>query len=274
MIEKGSKYLSLLEKGNITPNFYCSQEFIQKEGMKEITEDGYVYLTESGWIVCPPIKEETAALITEKTDWLDKVWSDFPGWEFPGPHIDYFMDHEFLYNPEHFQKMEGGEWQTFRKNCRKFPRRFGRNLHYTKLEPLYQTKGQAFVEKRLERVLINWLESINENKVIHGEDAMLKYLMKGEHRKALYTDRGDIYGVNCWDSNYKFINFRFCFCRDEDYLSEYMRRLFYTDPVIFSQNKLVNDGGSVGNPNLERFKRKLNPLQIREVKSQTLIGYK
>jgi hypothetical protein len=44
-----------------------------------------------------------------------------------------------------------------------------------------------------------------------------------------------------------------------------MRYLFYRDPEIRNQNKLVNDGGVLDNPNIKAFKDKMNPVRVREV---------
>jgi hypothetical protein len=50
-------------------------------------------------------------------------------------------------------------------------------------------------------------------------------------------------------------------------LDEFVRYLFYTDREILSKNKFINDGGTVGNSGLERFKDKLNPFRKRKVYS-------
>jgi hypothetical protein len=74
--------------------------------------------------------------------------------------------------------------------------------------------------------------------------------------------------VNAWDENWQYINFRFCIIRQgEPFLDEFARWLFYTDGQIQAKNKLVNDGGTLGNPGLEHFKDKLNPVHKRKVYS-------
>ena len=62
--------------------------------------------------------------------------------------------------------------------------------------------------------------------------------------------------------NCKYINFRYCFDnREVIYCNEYLRLLFYRD--IAYKEKLVNDGGVLDNENLKRFKKKLNPIEIK-----------
>jgi hypothetical protein len=85
------------------------------------------------------------------------------------------------------------------------------------------------------------------------------------------NDSGKVLGINIWDLNDTYINYRYCFCSNEPFLSEYMRLLFYTDPEILSTGKLVNDGGCLGNDNLKAFKKKLNPISVREVSSYRIV---
>lgn len=104
-----------------------------------------------------------------------------------------------------------------------------------------------------------------EDQVIHDDEVMIDYLFHGDNRKILVDKNGFILGINIFDSNYKYINFRFSFSRNIKFLSEYLRYVFYTDPAILNQNKLVNDGGSLDNKNLAFFKEKLNPLEKRKI---------
>ncbi len=264
------KYLQYLEKFKIIPNFFCSEEYFKKSGIMETEEEGILFILEgemSTWIIVPPIDTLTEKLADIESSEQLSIWSDFPDYK-PEGFIPQLLDQEFIFNPKSFLNMAGGEWQTFRKNCRKFPNRFSNGtLSYIKISNLIQKRGEDWVERRLRGVLLSWLESINPETLIQDEDLMIKYLLKGQNRKVLVNPKGDIYGINIWDSNYHYINYRFCFCKKDDFLSEYMRFLFYTDPEIQKQNKLVNDGGSVGNPNLLKFKMKMNPVQVRNVYS-------
>lgn len=267
-----SEYITLLEKSKTLPNFYCSEEYMNKSGFIEKTQDDYIYWEIDKWIVTPPLHKITGEPITKiSPSWMNKIWSDFYGWVMPGMVKSEFLDHEFIFDPESFLKMEGGEWQVFRKNCRKFPRRFQNGgLSYKYIDELYSKKGVEKVNEKLKEVLINWLSG-KKDKEIFDDETMLGYLFYGKNRKVLFTTKGDIYGINIWDENYKYINFRFCICRQEAFLSEYIRYIFYTDPDILSKGKMVNDGGSVNNPQLEKFKMKMNPLRVRKVQTWTKI---
>jgi hypothetical protein len=261
-------YLSLLEKSHTIPNFFISEEYRKKSGIIEKQDSEYVYWYMGGWVITPPINKITGETLHIFNPLFTSVWSDFPDWIMPGLTTSKFLDYEFIFDPKSFLKMEGGEWQTFRKNCKKFPRRFQKGLlSYDSIDKLYCLKGVKCIEERLKQVMIDWLDSMGPNTEIQDDDVMIKYLLHGKNRKILHDSKGYIYGVNIWDENWKYINYRFCICKKEDFLSEYMRYLFYTDSIIQAKNKLVNDGGSVGNIGLEKFKRKMNPIVVREVKS-------
>jgi len=47
-------------------------------------------------------------------------------------------------------------------------------------------------------------------------------------------------------------------------MGEYLRLQFYQ---ALEPDTLVNDGGALGSEGLERFKRKLNPVEVRERRS-------
>jgi hypothetical protein len=262
------KYLELLEKGNITPNFWCSEEYFEKALLYGVKNGDYISFLDDDWIVFPPINEETLKLETKEGRLEGKIWSDFPEWKPTNEWKPKFLDLEYIYNPKDFLHMDGGKWQVFRKNCRKWPRRFTgeRHLHYEWVLETHKWKSLDKLNDELSAVLASWLESKSPEDKIMDDDVLLKYLFHGENRKALHHN-DKIYGVNIWDENYKYINFRYSVCLPDEFLSEYMRWLFYTDPFIQGKNKLVNDGGILDNPNLKRFKDKMNPLQVREVYS-------
>lgn len=262
-------YLELLEKGNITPNFWCSDEYFKKANLKEVESlvSPVLFVMDEDWMVFPPINTETFQL-EEKVFEDQKVWSDFVEWKPEGMKSQY-LDLEYIYNPKDFLTMEGGKWSVFRKNCRKWPRRFGNgNLTYDWIS-LYPLFGGYTIDSELDEILLAWLETKPSEK-IHDDKVLVEYLHHGKNRKALWDKKGKIYGINIWDSNYLYVNFRYCICRPEEFLSEYLRLLFYTDPHILEKDKLVNDGGILDSPNLQKFKEKMNPLRIRKVYSWIL----
>jgi len=267
------RYLELLEQGNITPNFWCSEEYFSKAHLEE-KERGDFYMVmdmvmDREWLMFPIISSNPKPHLVQFTGTLaggiNKIWSDFPEWN-PSKalvSLDWehkFLDYEYIYDPKAFLNMKGGNWGVFRKNCRKWPRRFGNgNLTYDWIHKYHlQYSGD------LNELLTSWLEKKGDEK-IEDDEVMMSYVFGGRFRKLLWDKKGKIYGINIWDKNYKHINFRYSICRPEEFLSEYMRWLFYTDFIIQGSNKLVNDGGVLDNPNLKKFKDKMNPHHIREV---------
>ena len=159
--------------------------------------------------------------------------------------------------------MQGKKWAVYRKNVRKWPRAGNHNYIYLKITQL-PFPPKAF-KSEINKLLIAWLEE-HKNIPIHDSESLLWYMHKGENRKFLYdTDRDKIVGVNCWDFNYKYINFRWSICRQEPYLNEFLRYLFYMDPDIINSGKMVNDGGILDNPNIKAFKDKMNPIKTRRI---------
>ena len=117
----------------------------------------------------------------------------------------------------------------------------------------------------MKKLFLEWVGTKGEDQEIHDDEVMLNYLFHGNNRKILVDKNNYILGVNIWDLGYSQIYFRFNFSRNIKFLNEYLRYIFYTDPIILNQNKLVNDGGSLDNKNLEAFKDKLRPLEKREI---------
>jgi hypothetical protein len=258
------KYLDWLEKLKVIPNFWCSEEYFEKAHLEEELLPGNFLIVKdslfkgTGMILVPAVDIEYGTILPGG---VPRIWSDFEGWQ----SVSYspsFLDYEYIYNPKEFLTMDGGKWQVFRKNCRKFPKRVMTDLTYNRLGAWnYPNLDGAFNEMFQE-----WLSGADRE--IQDDEVMLKYFGGGENRKILWSrDERKIYGVNIWDENYHYVNFRYSFCRKDDYLPEYMRWLFYTDGEIVRKNKLVNDGGTLDNPNLKRFKDKLCPCSVREVHS-------
>lgn len=265
-----SNYLKLLEKYKVTPNFICSQEYFEKAKIEEIEKDGFIYWKQYDWILCPPISIHNGELLGVPKDWATKIWIDFLYWSPPIGYELSFLDWEYIYKPKDFTNMSGGNWSTFRKNVRKFPGRYGKApISYVHINEITRKMGERFVEDGLKNLLVRWLNSQGENEEIQDDDVILEYLYKGENRKVLIDKDYTLLGINIFDLNYFYINFRYSFSQDHKFLSEYLRYLFYTDPTILHHNKLVNDGGSLGNKNLESFKDKLNPVAKRPVYSYT-----
>jgi len=265
-------YLQRLEQLKVEPNFWCSVEYAEKAGLcgcEILTMSGVTYSVvdqAEGWDVFPPLH-----VSPDGVDWIrlcrypphNRIWSDFPG--FPGEEMGYtphFLDYEYIYDPRDFLTMEGGKWMTFRKNSRKWQRRNPPGYFYV------DAREGGLTSTELEVLLVDWLGTLGDTDEVHDDEVMLKYLLEGVNRKALYreSDR-KLMGVNIWDSNYMFINFRYSICRPEPFLAEFMRLLFYTDMGLHTEGKLVNDGGVLDRYSLKQFKDRMNPVRVRMVRS-------
>jgi len=260
-------YMGLLQTACVEPNFWCSSEYIKKAGLKIVVVMPLnipIYVSDEDWAVFPTSFYDEGNTPFELPLGCKGIWSDWVGFNPKGLKPE-FLDYEYIYDPKAFLNLSGNKWMTFRKNCRKFPNRYKGRIEYTSLFYVDEEIDDV-INKELECLLINWLEDRNDE--IQDDDVILKYLYEGENRKVLWdADSGKVLGINIWDSNYQYINYRYCFTRKMDYLSEYMRYLFYTDPIILNEGKLVNDGGVLGNENLKKFKDKLNPIRVRRVNS-------
>ena len=247
------KYLQLLEERKIRPNFWCSQEYFERAGFGEVEEDGWIHVVdEESDVILPPMKPNGICLLPFEF-WADLIDCS----EFRKLHNATFLDYEYIYNPKDFQDMAGKKWQVFRKNCRKYPNRADEPLYYEKFDPEIQ-------DKKLDEFLEIWAEDIKWDE-IHDGHIMIDYIQNGYNREVLIDYHGDIHGMNIFDENYMFINFRYCICLDVPFLSEYLRYLFYINRC--SQDKLVNDGGVLDNPKLKKFKDKLNPVEVNKIYS-------
>jgi len=240
-------YLATLKKRKITPNFWTSAEYLLKSNAVYIEFEsvfGFIANEEDdGWLL-PPMGERKNPTASVFAGWPDVVADDTT-----------FLDYQFIYKPKDFQNMSGSKWKVFRKNTRKFPRRFNGTLTYRRI------KTDEIVPE-LSILLTSWAE----NREVFDPDTFVRFILHGDNRKGLFVNNC-LVGVNVWDVNYYYINFRYCVDDGSPFLNEYMRYLFYTDNEILQQNKLVNDGGSLGSELLRKFKLKLNPHQILKIYS-------
>ena len=266
-------YLTRLQTLNLIPNFWISQEYFEKAQIEvveiSIGAANFLCPLQQKHIMFLPLKYfgeiykdysffDRVRAISDKS-----VWASFPKHPIrhfqSGYHIEEFLDFNFIYDPKDFLGMEGKRWQTFRKNVRKWPRNNPMS-GYRDINPECER-----TEEQIRELLINWLGAMGEDTEIHDDEVLFKYAFEGQNRKGVFNRMGELVGLNIWDENYKFINYRFCICRNEPFLSEYMRYRFYRDPEIQAKGKLVNDGGSLDRPELDRFKRKLNPIEIYDI---------
>lgn len=241
-----NQYLALLKEKNITPNWWCSEEYFQKAGLSILREEDAVKVMDGDIQMFPSLDIRGGKIFKES----DSFWSDFL--EYTG---EDFLDYEYIYDPKSFENMNGKSWQVFRKNSRKFPKRYGKKLIYKELDEEYDKRS----------LLESWISGLKSDSVEDFE-VLIDYFYNGNFQKGLIDNENNLLGVNIWDENFKYINYRYCICYNEPFLSEYLRLLFYLD--IQFKNKSVNDGGILGNENLKRFKNKMNPIKIRKVLSK------
>ena len=247
-------YFDLAERAGYTPNFWCSYAYASLAGWRSerLTTPGIeAVVDKDGMWMFPPVSLEGKPYFHLLGH---DVWSDFIGWR-PEDRTTRSkeLDLEYIYDPRNFMNMAGGDWMSFRKNSRKWPR--ANPLH------VYQPAKEETVE-----AMIGWLEGRQDN--IFGADMMERYLTqprKDVGIKGLFC-KGECVAANVWDSNWKYINFRYSFVKEgEPFLAEFARLLFYTDPDILRAGKMVNDGGMLDNPGLKFFKDKMNPISVRQV---------
>lgn len=251
-----SHYLKMMEKQKIDPNFYTSIPYITLSDGICYEEKGTIWIEANNWMLFAPLISDYSKLKLPLP--LKRIWSDFSNMSntiFDKNLIE-FLDWEYIFDPNSFKELSGKKWETYRKNIRKWPKR----------NPNWLYTGHLDQEECL-KLLGYWFEEKAEN--LQDAELMIKFIENdnGIFKKGLYKD-GKLVAINIWDENYKYINYRYCFVDHcEPFLDEFVRYLFYTDKEILSKNKFINDGGTVGNSGLERFKDKLNPFRKRKVYS-------
>lgn len=252
------KYLRTLSNRELLPNFWTSAEYFNRAGWKENAFDGWVWMEDaSGKCMLPPLILLGHSPLTRFPSGIDSVWSDFSDWGMPDWE-SWFLDLEYIYRPKAFQKMEGKRWMKFRKNVRKWPRNLGAiEPHYTGAEP---------EAHQIEEVFIEWMELFGKGLTLYDPEVMADYIFQAPLHNVRYLYVKDrLVGLNVWDSNHMYVNYRFCVHRDEPFLNEYLRYCFYMDK--WEPLTLVNDGGVCGSTGLKYFKDSLNPWRVRDVHS-------
>ena len=262
-------YLNRAKRIKLIPNFFISVPYLKLSNVKGFMEDGWVWIEDEEWLLFPPLSLTTNNHHCPFISKLKNVWSDFESLH-PSPNFSKkeFLDWEYIFNPTHFNDLSGGKWETYRKNIRKWPRTH-ENWKY--LDYIDTISNRT----KIRYLLADWMEIKMEN--LQDYDLIINYILgyhSNVHFKFLYHIKDklnpiyDLYAINVWDENWMYINYRYCIIKkDNPYLDEFARYLFYTDPIIQRKGKLINDGGCLGNEGLERFKDKLNPVKKRAVYS-------
>ena len=253
-----SQYLNRAEEFGVIPNFFMSEAYLTLSRVKTLIKDGYIYLQDRHWCLFPPIPMGEVNLDHYP---VQRIWSTYLQDEpFEIDRCDYsFLDYNYIFDPKNFLTMEGGRWETFRKNSRKWGKH-NSPWEYSKREPSISEASILMAE---------WLDGKQHD--VHDGELLVKFAFLDDNipvnRRFLYKGT-ELVAINAWDENWKYINYRVCFVkRDEPFLDEFVRWLFYTDPEIIASGKLVNDGGTLGNEGLEHFKDKMNPVEKHRIYS-------
>jgi hypothetical protein len=245
-----------MKKHKVHPNFYCSEEYLRFSDATCFTENGWVWVESDGWALFPPLPMNKWRWSYEiPYYWEEPIWADFIDTVYISRKME-FLDIEFIYNPKAFKDLSGGDWNVYRKNIRKYPKRHEKWVY-----------SNSSTYKEVTNLLGEWLEGKKD--VVEDVNFILRFVTDySTQRKFLYDGEGNLVAINAWDENYKYINYRFCITKpNQPFLEEFTRHQFYIDPVIQDSGKFVNDGGCLGSEGLKRFKRKMNPVQERDVHS-------
>lgn len=238
------------EQNGVLPNFWCSEDYFVYSGMVMEARHGILSIRDSdGDLLLPPMDFNRAVPFLTG----EPFWADLKGM---GKHVmplmqSYhmeFLDYEFLYDPSKFAKMEGSDFAVFRKNSKKWPRRNPGSTYRQESPKLSEVGG----------LIESW--SIGEE--VEDAEAVMNYVLYSKNIWSLRDIDGRLMGVNIYDWNHRYVNFRYCICPSEPFLSEYLRWLFYTET---KPTRMVNDGGILGRTSLGEFKKKLQPIEIRSV---------
>jgi hypothetical protein len=236
-------YNSLLQKTNIPPNFYCSQEYFTKAGWKEeINSDGIFVKDEEGGLMLPPLSFSGQILSGDY----------YAG--FSNMNDGDFLDYEFIFEPLHpamsLDRIPGGAYKTVRKNIRKFLE--------NNYPLLIKKSGESYLN-----IVADWFEE-KEGTDVYDTETLVKYVEEPENVLWLYS--GDVLkGVIMYDVNHVCVNFRYCFTTRDWGLNEYARLTFFQYVYKNYPGKTINDGGSLDSPSIYQFKKKLNPIKINTI---------
>ena len=235
------QYEALLQKGGIQPNFFISEPYFDVNEWVIEVEGRKACVRGDGDLLFPPVLSSGKL---GRTD--EPIWVDFEGYQIKNRQPSFF-DHEFIYCSDDFEKLDGGRFATFRKNCRRFRRKFERKWSYSEVK-----------REKAAELFLDWM--IDGIDYVEAPETIVDYLLAADNIIGLFIGK-ELIGFNSWDSNFQFLNFRYSFTlRRENYASEFLRLCFYRN---LPKGTLVNDGGTLGSPGLERFKRKLNPREVR-----------
>jgi len=248
--KKDSTYWLHLRQKKIEPNFWVSDEYIERKGLVW-TRLGHLsgYTDDDGGWFFPPLFEEENVLIHTGAKW----WSSF---------LDASegeaLDRQYIYRHEEFLcDLSGQRWANFRKNTNTFLRAHS-DLQYVPMSVLGST-----LDEKIETLLMAWADRKDS---IYDPDILVDYVLNGNHRWILLDGDDNLIGMNVADYNWRFTNFRFCIDNGEPCAQAFLRLCFYRNAQWFKDHPpLVNDGGDLGQRGLETYKKRLNPARVATI---------
>lgn len=254
-----SVYLERLEGLGLSPNFWCSEEYVMHSGWRTFQSESdtlYVVDDENNSMLPSIGRDSDGTGFWAGFSGIAPVHDTVPGWS--------FLDLEFIYNPYDFNFIDGSHWVNTKKNLRWA-------IEDVK-EPLQLVVVKAADTLLIDSFLMDWVAS-NDTENIFDPEVIVKYMYEGEHRHFLRgVITGKVYGILAWDKNYKYVNFRYCLIMSGIRgLSDTARVCFHRYIARVFPGTLVNDGGALGNPGLERYKKRLNPIHINLIYSKEII---
>jgi len=253
-----------------------SDEYLYLSDLREIIDHDYVWWEEEEApeaYAVPPININDGSVGYPGHDpKYDTIWS---GWSI-GSHwyksegkinnipenivLSSILDYEFIYDPMEFIDLSGSKWSVFRKNIRKWPK------HHPDSEYLPLSDDEIGLPLLVSQWILTHYHPRYDYE-IHDYYTLTNFCFNGSHRKGIFY-QDQLLGMNVWDENHQFINYRCCVVMPgQPFLDEYLRYLFYTDPEILSKEKRVNDGGCLDNIGLQNFKLRLNPIEVNSIYS-------
>ena len=240
-------YLEAIRLLGISPNFWCSEELFRRAEWSTLRDFDLVWVADSEGNIMLPVYSEALKKLSFKTQ-FEYGFAGFSGGT--------FLDYEYIYNPENFSQLDGGQWRKVRKNLGWATRYFIDNSIWPTIT---QEADPEAIAELLDKALsdLEWF----------SPELALEYALYGDNRWFLINGKNKkIYAILCWDENWAYVNFRYCFV-DPDIpgLSDYARTEFYRLISEARPGKLVNDGGSLDQPGLATYKRKLNPIKINTI---------
>ena len=172
------------------------------------------------------------------------------------------FDRNYIYDPAQFISLEGKDKLILRKAWNYWNGRASKQypLEYFPCPPW--GKDPKF-DAQIEQLVYHWAEGIKDD--IHDVDTLVRFAFMGKLREALKW-KGKLIGLNVWDLNWFWRNYRLCITKSgEKRLQTFTRLLFYRSrcmeklPLV---SPYINDGGDLDKASLATYKKRLHPVGI------------